>query len=159
MCRLSEDADVARLCFKLLLKVLKGSSGPQRAIMSSGGASPAVWQELHSVPYITPGLSISRLVCSLAFLLMPFVLLLHISHLTDIGDNPGLLALNVQGAVYRVIEMLLQQWVNFDSSALQSLQYLDNIKFVADNLNVQKIKHTHNKVEASFTMRLMPCLF
>ena len=100
--------------------------------MSSGGASPAVWQELHSVPYITPGLSISRLVCSLAFLLMLFVLLLHVSYLTDIGDNPGLLALNVQDAACRVIEMLLQQWVNSNSSALQSLQYLDNIKFVAD---------------------------
>lgn len=64
--------------------------------MSSDSACPAAWRELHSVPYFTPGLGISCLVCSLAFLFMPFLALLHVSHLKDIVDNPGLPALNVR---------------------------------------------------------------
>ena len=40
---------------------------------------------------------------------MPFVLLLHVSHLTDMVNNPGLSALYVRDAAHRVIEMLLQQ--------------------------------------------------
>ncbi len=77
--------------------------------MSSDSACPAVWQAIHSVPYFTPGLGISHLVCCLAFLFMPFVLLLHVSHLTDMVNNPGLSALYVRDAAHRVIEMLLQQ--------------------------------------------------